>query len=183
MRRRKPFDSQPSATITAPRTHIAGVRRHHRADVVVPQQFDGALGAAVRAGDEHDVIAVGLRRLDVGDPVGNAAVKCRGRLRLKLLADPRSFDPRLRSQAPRRRPRSRAAGAISSAREQQLGRRRGGSAPSLARRIGVATPRSAPRPSRRGLRTSVGSDTHTCASRVRRNSKTDSTVTGSDLRD
>ena len=56
-RRRKPFDSQPSATSTAPR-HVAGVRRHHRADVVVPQQFNGALGAAVRAGDEHDVIAV-----------------------------------------------------------------------------------------------------------------------------
>ncbi len=60
--------------------HIAGVRRHHRANVVVLQQFNGALGAAVRAGDEDDVIAVRLRGLDVVDPVGNAAVESRRRL-------------------------------------------------------------------------------------------------------
>ena len=73
--------------------HIAGIRRHDRADVVVLQQFDGALGAAVRAGDEDDEIAVRLRGLDVVDPVGNASMERRGRAELKRLPDPGSLIP------------------------------------------------------------------------------------------
>ena len=70
--------ASPSATSTAPSRCVA--RRPTpgtRADVVVAQQFDGALGAAVRAGDEQDGVAALARLPDVGDPVGDAAVELR----------------------------------------------------------------------------------------------------------
>ena len=77
----KPLRQPPFGDHDGAGDDIAGVGRHHRADVVVAQQFDGALSAPVRAGDEHDEIAALLCLANVGDPVGNAAVKRRHRLR------------------------------------------------------------------------------------------------------
>ena len=56
---------------------IAGVGRHDGANLVILQQFDGAFGAAMGAGNEDDVVAVRLGGLDVIDPVGNAAMERR----------------------------------------------------------------------------------------------------------
>ena len=74
-------DSSPSATSTAPSTRSSALAGEERADVVVVQQFHGALGAAVRAGDEQDRFAALARLPDVGDPVGDAAAKLLRRLR------------------------------------------------------------------------------------------------------
>ena len=49
---------------------FVGLPGRQRADLVVAQQFHGAFGAAVRAGDEQDRFAAIARLPHVGDPVG-----------------------------------------------------------------------------------------------------------------
>ena len=60
---------------------LVGLRGEQGADLVVVQQLDGSLGAAVRAGDEQHRFAAVARLSDLGNPVGNAAAELLRRLR------------------------------------------------------------------------------------------------------
>ena len=78
--RQPPFTNQHRAG-----DDIAGIDRHYRANVVVAQQFNGSLGAAMGAGHEHDAVTALERGPDIGNPVGNTAVERRHRLHRQLL--------------------------------------------------------------------------------------------------
>ena len=70
----KPRESWPVVTSTAARSRSSASAPSARADVVVGEQLDRALGAARRGRDEHDGLAVLARLADLVDPVADAAV-------------------------------------------------------------------------------------------------------------
>ena len=73
--RRKPRDRQSFGDEHRAFDALVGAGREQRAKLVVVQQFHGALGAAVRAGDEENGVAAVARLAHVRNPVRDAAAE------------------------------------------------------------------------------------------------------------
>ena len=71
---------------------VLGALDRHREDLVVGEQLDRALGAALRVRDEHDRVAALAAAPDLGDPVRHAAGELQRRL-TRRCASPGSSSP------------------------------------------------------------------------------------------
>ena len=109
--RRKPFVQMAVRDEDRRRPRVLGAIDRHGEDFVLGEQFDRALGAAVRVGDEEDDLAALARAPDLGDPVADPAAEVLRRLRrdvlqARLVLDrqrlerDRAFEPR-RARPPR----------------------------------------------------------------------------------
>ena len=132
------------------RMRVLGAFDRHGDDVVLPQDLDRALGAAVAVGDEEHGVAALARLADLGDPVADPAAELHRRLAgdvadLRLLSDGQLFEPR------RAAGRARSMSLHVEKRLVRRQRRRRGRAPPHRRsssRAGRGPCAPAPRPAR-----------------------------------